>query len=298
MPRGAGILAAGRPLSSYLPPGVAGALRRLEGVGDERALTVRRLLNHTSGLPDYFFDPDFQRRVRAQPARSWRPEELVQAAVERGRLRFSPGTEFSYGDTGYVLVGMAIEQMLNCRLGDAYRSLVFAPLSMEATYLEWHESARGGEVSHHYDGDEDLQRTNTSYDWAGGGLVTTGQDLVRFLQGLFRGVLLDRRWLEELLRWRAGLKFRSGSSARYRRYGLGVGTNVACGHEIIGATGVWGAFGYYWPAGEAAIAGTVNLRGMDRQPLLAEVLCALSRRKRGQTTTLEQARRASPPARA
>ena len=95
---------------------------------------------------------------------------------------------------------------------------------------------------------------NTSFDWAGGGLVTTAGDLVRFLRGLFGGALFDERWLIEMTTWRDGLRWPPDSSARHLRYGLGIGVNLACGEEIIGATGVWGAFAFFWSAGGAAIA--------------------------------------------
>ena len=259
------------PVTPFLPQSLVALLRNLEGLQTVDALTIRRLLNHTSGLPDYFF----QARVRADSNRMWRPAELVEAAVEARRLAFQPGTDFSYGDTGYVLVGLAIERLLDRPLGDAYRSLIFAPLETDATYLEWHEPRRGSEVSHHYDGDRDLLAMNTSFDWAGGGLVTTAGDLVRFLRGLFGGALFDERWLIEMTTWRDGLRWPPDSPARYLRYGLGIGVNLVCGEEIIGATGVWGAFAFFWSAGGAAIAGTVNLRGADRLTLLAVVVCAL-----------------------
>jgi len=265
------------PVTPFLPPHVVALLRNLEGLPTVDALTLRRLLNHTSGLPDYFFHEQFQARVRADPDRMWRPVELVEAAVEVKRLAFLPGTDFSYGDTGYVLVGLAIERLTDRPLADAYRLLVFVPLMMEATYLEWHEPRRGSDVSHHYDGDRDLLTLNTSFDWAGGGLVTTAGDLVKFLRGLFGGALFDQSWLMELTSWRDGLRWPPNSSARYLRYGLGLGMNLACGEEIVGATGVWGAFAYFWPAGGAAIAGTVNLRGVERSPLLDSAVCALQK---------------------
>jgi CubicO group peptidase (beta-lactamase class C family) len=84
----------------------------------------------------------------------------------------------------------------------------------------------------------------------------------------------------ELTTWRDGLRWPPDSSARYLRYGLGMGVNLACGEEIIGATGVWGAFAYFWPAGGAAIAGTVNLCGADRSTLLDAVVCAIRNIKR------------------
>jgi len=262
-------------VTPFLPPAVIDLLGGLEGLPTIDALTFRRLLNHTSGLPDYFFGESFQRQVRAEPGRLWRPLELVEAAVATGRLVFPPATVFCYGDTGHVLAGIAIERVLDCPLADACRSLVLDPLGMNATYLEWHEPPRGGAVSHHYDGDRDLLPMITSFDWAGGGLVTTIGDLVRFLRGLFAESLFQKRWLSELTTWRDGLHWRPDSSAGYLRYGPGVDMNRADGEEIIGATGVWGAFAYFWPAGDVAIAGTVNLRGADRASLLDAVIRAL-----------------------
>lgn len=263
------------PVAPFLPPHLLDLLRELDRLPNIEALTVRRLLDHTSGLPDYFFDDAFQARVQADPDRMWQPSELVQAALEKKRLDFPPGTDFSYGDTGYVLAGLAIERLTGEPLAQVYRSRIFVPLKMDTTYLEWHEPPRGSELSHHYDGDRDLLTMNTSFDWAGGGVVSTAGELVKFLRGLFNGALLDEAWLTELTTWRDDLRWRPGSSARYLRYGLGVGMNLACGEEIIGATGVWGAFAYYWRAAGAAIAGTLNLRGADRAALLDSVVCAL-----------------------
>jgi D-alanyl-D-alanine carboxypeptidase len=263
------------PVANFLPAHVSGILRKLKGLSHVNDLTIRRLLNHTSGLPDYFFDDQFQTQVTKDSNRLWQPEELIEAATTVGELLFSPGTDFSYGDTAYVVVGMAIEHMLDRCLADAYRSHIFGPLAMEATYLEWREASRGGNVSHHYDGDTDLGDKNLSFDWAGGGLITTAGDLTRFLQGLFGEALFSRRWLNELMTWQCETRWRPHSSARYIHYGLGLGTNMAYGEELIGATGVWGAFAYYWPAGNATIAGTLNLVGADRPALMDAVIRAL-----------------------
>jgi D-alanyl-D-alanine carboxypeptidase len=263
------------PIVPLLPPRVIGQLRGLKGLNHLDELTLRRLLSHSSGLPDYFFDDQFRAQVRANPTYLWHPEELVEAAVRVGKLLFLPGTDFSYGDTAYVLVGIAIERLLDCRLADAYRSLVFGPLEMGATYLEWREASRGGDLCHHYDGEDDLWGSNLSFDWAGGGLVTTASDLTRFLRGLFGEALFSNRWLAELTNWQARTRWRPHSSARYVRYGLGIGTNIAYGEEIVGATGVWGAFAYYWPAGDATITGTLNLVGADHPSLMDDVIRAL-----------------------
>ncbi len=263
------------PISAYLSDRMIGDLGRLKGLNDVNQLTIRRLLSHTSGLPDYFFDPQFQGRVKKDPNRIWRPEELLQAATEIGEMLFAPGTDFSYGDTAFVVVGIAMERLLDCSLADAYRSHVFGPLEMSDTYFEWREAPRAAGLSHHYDGEEDLRGRNLSCDWAGGGLVTTARDLTKFLRGLFGEALFSRRGLNELTNRQVETRWRPNSSAHYLRYGLGLGANVASGEEIVGATGIWGAFAYYWPAGDATITGTLNLVGADRPALMDAVIQAL-----------------------
>ena len=266
------------PAAKFLPAQIVLELSRLKGLSDVNQLTIRRLLSHTSGLPDYFFDDRFQQAVRREPDRVWQPEELVGAAVDIGELLFTPGSDFSYGDTGYVVVGIAIERRFDCCLADAYRSVVLDPLAMGSTYVEWREPPRHDSLSHHYDRDEDLRPRNLSFDWAGGGLVTTASDLTRFLKGLFGGVLFSRCWLNEMTDWRTETRWRPHSSARYSRYGLGLGMNFAYGEEIVGATGVWGAFAYYWPSGGATVTGTLNVVGADRPALMDRVIWALKRR--------------------
>ncbi len=267
------------PITNFLPTQVIRTLRKLKGLSNVNDLTIRKLLSHTSGLSDYFFNAQFQAQVRKDPNHIWQPEELIEAASEVGELLFTPGTDFSYGDTAYVVVGVAIERLLDFCLADAYRSLIFRPLEMEATYLEWHEASRGDNLSHHYDGEDDLWAKNLSCDWAGGGLVTTASDLTKFLQGLFGETLFSHRWLTELINWQVETRWRPHSSARYIRYGLGLGMNLAHGEEIIGVTGVWGAFAYYWPAGDATIVGTLNLVGADRPALMDTVIRALKQLK-------------------
>ena len=155
------------PLSTILPRRLVEKIGALDGLPGPPVLTPRNLLGHTSGIPDYFFDQQFQNRVKTEPERIWEPEELVEAALETGQTLFPPGEGFSYGDTGYVLVGIAMERLLDRPLHEIYREFIFDPLEMNATFLEWREPAKGQEIAHHYDGDKDLRESNLSFDWAG-----------------------------------------------------------------------------------------------------------------------------------
>jgi len=265
------------PVIYYLSPEEYELINSIEGLEDVNDLTIRRLLNHTSGLPDYFFNPVFRKIAEKKPDHVWQPIELLKIALEKSEPFFTPGEGFSYGDTAYVLTGIAMENILKCSLADAYRSFIFDPLGMESTYLEWHEEPLTENLSHHYDGEKDLYYSNYSFDWAGGGLVTTAGDLTRFLKGLYGKSLFDEDWLNQITECNTKTRGLPSSSASYIRYGLGVGKNIADGEEIIGVTGVWGAFAYYWLAGLTTITGTLNLVGIDRTEFVGTVINTIKR---------------------
>jgi D-alanyl-D-alanine carboxypeptidase len=112
-------------------------------------------------------------------------------------------------------------------------------------------------------------------DWAGGGLVTTAPDLARFVRGLWSGQLLSADLRAEMTRWTPGARFPPGIAVRYDDYGLGIGRIAVDGVELIGHTGLWGAFAWYAPEHDAVLVGTHNDATVDRAPLVAELCRAL-----------------------
>ena len=182
-------------------------------------ITPRQLLAHTSGLPNYFGEDSFLELLRTQPERVWRPVELVDHAAENGTPTFHPGEGFSYSDTGFVVAGILVEEVTGRSLDEVYRELVFAPLGMEETWLEGHEQARASEVAHHYTGVLDWTSISPTIDWAGGGLITTLQDLARFVGGLWDGRLVGADGREEMMRWTPDISFPPESPLRYRCQG-------------------------------------------------------------------------------
>ena len=79
------------------------------GLPNADELTVRMLMNHTTGIPDYVVHPEFIRDLFRDPERVWRPEELVQYEVGSNALS-AAGTNYYYTDTNYILLGMVIER--------------------------------------------------------------------------------------------------------------------------------------------------------------------------------------------
>jgi D-alanyl-D-alanine carboxypeptidase len=264
-----GRLALDEPLADQLAPGLLHRWRALDALA---RTTPRQLLAHTSGLPNYFNDEAFAARLREEPGRAWRPVELVDHAAAFGTPHFPPGRGFEYSDTGYVVTGIVVEQATGRPLHEVYRELVFDPLGMDTTWLEGYEPARRPEAAHHYSGELDWTTISPTIDWAGGGLVTTAPDLTRFVRALWSEQIIGSRALDELTRWTPAASFPPGHALRYERYGLGMGTNMVEGVELLGHTGFIGAFAFHAPEYDAVLAGTHNASQVDRWPLVA-ALC-------------------------
>jgi D-alanyl-D-alanine carboxypeptidase len=273
---GEGHLALDEPLADQLAPKLLDRWRTFDSLP---STTPRQLLAHISGVPNYFREESFAQRLREDPGRAWRPEDLVDHAAAHAKWRFPPGRGFEYSDTGYVITGILVEQASGRQLHEVYRQNVFDPLGMDSTWLEGHEPARKTEVAHHYSDDLDWTTVSPTVDWAGGGLVTTAPDLARFVRGLWSERILDAGGLEELTDWTPGASFSPESGLRYDRYGVGMGLNVIEGVELLGHTGFIGSFAFHAPAYDAVLVGTHNASHVDRWPLVAALcreLCAAS----------------------
>jgi D-alanyl-D-alanine carboxypeptidase len=109
-----------------------------------QAITVRHLLAHTSGLPDYV-DND---RVAAHRERRWRPRELVSLAIAHPAERLRPGETYAYSSTNYIVLGLIAEEAARQPLGRQLRKRLFEPLGLRHTSLVLGE-IRGRHVHGH-----------------------------------------------------------------------------------------------------------------------------------------------------
>ena len=155
-------------------------------------ITVRELLNHTSGLFDYAASAAYDTLNTRAPGRVWTPQEQVQFAMDHGHPLAAPGRRYHYADTNYVLLGEIIERTSGQSLAPAVRSLDgFDRLGLHATAWERLEPPPPGQPprgDQYYDTTFDNIRLDASSDlFGGGGLVSTVGDLSRFFQALFAG---------------------------------------------------------------------------------------------------------------
>ena len=97
-----------------------------------KQLTIRCLLNHTAGLPEYFEQKGFVEAVKADPDKVWKPAELVAYVLDAKPL-FEAGKGWSYADTDYILAGMAAERACGKPLFEEIERRLIKPLKLEKT---------------------------------------------------------------------------------------------------------------------------------------------------------------------
>jgi D-alanyl-D-alanine carboxypeptidase len=259
------------PTGRYLPSDIVDRFRDNTGRAYAATITLRQLLDHSSGLPNFFSQPPILEAVRhGDGRRRFTPSDLVDLAVAGEPPTSAPGTTRAYTDTGFLLAGLIIQALMGRPLQEAYRELVLDRVGMADTWLESSdEPPRRRHIAPHDFDSHDITGMDPTVDWAGGGLVSTAADLAAFLRALTRGQLLSSRAWSEMTRWQPG------PEGFYDDYGLGLGRYRFPAGQAIGHHGVWGAFAFWSPELDAVITGTINTGRVDRRPLLEAVVRAL-----------------------
>ncbi|MFF2660767.1 serine hydrolase domain-containing protein [Kitasatospora sp. NPDC058032] len=207
------------------------------------AITVRQLLNHTSGLFNYTDDERFKTRTEADLQdyaygttryRDYKPEQLAAISAEH-QPYFAPGQGWHYANTNYVLAGMIIQKVTGHSWQREVERRIVRPLHLDNTVFPGSESGLRGPHAHAYlampAGPADITGFNpTLVDAAGNGISTTA-DLTRFHAALFGGKLLRPAEM-------AALTDTVPTTIEGGRYGLGVlqvdlgpGCEPAWGHD-------------------------------------------------------------------
>ncbi|MGW0601490.1 serine hydrolase domain-containing protein [Streptomyces sp. NPDC002776] len=184
----------------------------VEGNGhDGRRITLRRLLNHTSGIFSYTDDQTFVETYVLKDGffrhryDTKAPEDLVAIAMTH-KPDFEPGTDWYYSNTNYVLAGMVIEKATGRGYGEEIRDRILAPLDLRATsvpgtrvtvpqpssraYSKLAESTTGPTY--------DVTKLNPSLAYAAGEMISGSADLNRFYTALLKGRLLPPEQLKEM----------------------------------------------------------------------------------------------------
>lgn len=209
------------------------------------AVNLRKLLSHTSGLPDFTQSPTFRQAVTDSPLVAPAPSALL-AFVKDQPLNFPPGTQYRYSNSANIAVGLMIEAATRQPYTDVLKARVLDPLRIDRTSLP-----PGPELVEPFIHGNDVLEDGAFGDvseilaagwaWASGGIVSTPANLNRFMRGYVRGRLYRPRLRSEQRRWIPGAHseppgpgWNSGGLGLYRY-------QTRCG-TVYGHTG--NTFGY------------------------------------------------------
>jgi D-alanyl-D-alanine carboxypeptidase len=170
---------------------------------DGRKITIRQLLNHTSGIPDYVNDLKVSGTYVADlnPHRRWDPRELVRIGTSRKSVG-APGTTFHYSNTNYILAGMIIQAATGRHPAAEVRSRLVEPLGLTDTTYPEADPKLYGNWLHGYFTIRDISFSNVQVLGAAGAMVSTQEDLADFTRALASGRLLppaQQRQLQQVV---------------------------------------------------------------------------------------------------
>jgi D-alanyl-D-alanine carboxypeptidase len=250
----------------HLPAETVEGLHVYQDLDYSKKITVAQLLQHTSGLPDYIEDapvdgsPNMMTLLFENPDKFWEVDEMLSFSKEKLSAHFPPGEGYHYTDTEYILLGLIIEEKHQKSLHEVFRDEFFSPLKMEYTAMFKRSlpiSSCGRLAEFYVDQTEISTYESLSIDWAGGGLVTTTEDLLKFQQALFSGEILSESSLAKMQNWL--------EESRGTYYGLGLRkyefkefSGLLPDLSLVGHSGVNSSFSFYCPELEVYMAGTFN----------------------------------------
>jgi D-alanyl-D-alanine carboxypeptidase len=257
----AGQLSLDDPLAKWIP-----AVPQTDGV------TLRMLLNHTSGIFNVTEDPNWI----ADPKRVWTPAEIVALATKHDPY-FAPGAGWHYSNTNYTLLGMILEKVGGAKASAVLRKHALGPAGLTHTFLEG-EEVLAGKVATGFDAKKNdiTNAYSLSGPWTAGAMVATGADLCDWVATLYGSdTILDAA--RRKLMTENGVAMSPGF-----KYGLGVmlldatvtaGAGPGLGHN----GGIFGSHtqAFYFPDKATAICAVVNQDGVDPNDVTLAALLAL-----------------------
>ncbi len=239
-------------------------LHIFRGIDYSQQITVRHLLGHTSGLPDYFQQRGDDRGRSLQDEllygddQSWSFEDAIVRSKKLQPL-FPPGQKgrAHYSDTNFQLLGKLIETIRSESFAALCQKSICRPLGLQKTYLYQDFRDATPKVMHYRSGLLEIPKAMSSFG-PDGGIVSTASELLNFLDAFFMGRLFARSLLELSGNWNR-IFFPLQAGLGIHRFKLPWILNpFGQVPELVGHSGLSGVLAYYDPAKKIMIAGTVN----------------------------------------
>lgn len=269
--RAEGKLALDDPVARFVPPDALARTHVLKGIDRSGDITIRQLLAHTSGLPDYFQGKgasgrSLERELLDGRDRGWSRTDALDAARAM-TPRFVPGAKGKayYSDTNYQLLGLAIERIDGRSVDAAIDARVLRPLGLTRTYM-YRDPAdtRPPDIAGKR-GPLRIPQAMASFG-PDGGVVSTAPELSRFLRAWFGGELFPRAYVDELAEWNPIFFPFEAGPGHWRFHIPRWASPLKASPDLRGHGGLSGSFAFYEPARDLFIVGTVNSAASAGRP--------------------------------
>jgi len=233
-------------------------------------ITIRELLDHTSGIRDLFAVKTMNAAIMAKPTATWTADKVL---ARIGSQKFTPGTTYSYSNTNYILLGKVIEKVTGKSVSELVRTEFLTPLGMTHTFLQTEEKM-AGPLAHGY-----MRKSSSVSNFAGtmipftsevtaagpaGAYVSTASDLAIWANALYGGYVLSEASLASVT------DISPTTRVKGRKYGAGYGLGFE--QTSIDGTTAWGHRGHldgfwstmeYLPAYHVTIVILTNAEWID-----------------------------------
>jgi CubicO group peptidase (beta-lactamase class C family) len=258
-----GLIDLNDPINKYLDGAVMEGLHSFKGKDYSKLITVRNLMAHTSGLPDYFQQKDLKglsliEEITKGRDRSWNFEDVINYNKTLKPL-FYPDKKGKahYSDTNFQLLGKIIENIRNKSFAESCYDIVIEPLELKKTYL--YNDVNDSRPKNLYFKNNSLYIPKAMSSFGpDGGIVSTSSELLSFVEAFFKGKFFPADYISKLKVWNS-IFFPMKSGIGIHLFKLPFIFNpFGTVPEMIGHSGLSGALAYYAPSKNIFIAGTVN----------------------------------------
>ncbi|MCP3928143.1 MAG: beta-lactamase family protein [Bacteroidetes bacterium] len=242
-------------------------------------ITVRQLLNHSSGLKEVIKDWDVLIRSMFYVKKKWKPREMV-SKIFNSRNQFAPGSSHGYSNSNYILLGLIVEKVMGTSMAELLRERIIQPLQLDHTVFLPDDPAPSklviGYDREHvpYAGYLEVKADDISWStlaFSSGAMASTASDMARFYHALFLDNFLSKSGLECMTSF---VSVGKSKNKWLTCYGLGLFCYKVNGQNYWGHEGSFvgsDALTVYHPASQTAISIVGNVSTFDHFAILEDI---------------------------
>jgi D-alanyl-D-alanine carboxypeptidase len=261
--RAEGKLTLADKISNYIDKSILSGLHIYKGKDYSNESTIKHLLSHTSGLPDYFqakgtSGKSLENEITEGNDQFWTFEQVIERTKRIAPL-FAPGAKgkANYSDTNFQLLGKIIENITHKSYDENCKEFINQPLGLTKTYLYQDSTDKIPKTLYYKSKELNVPKAMTSFG-ADGGIVSTSGDMLVFIEAFFTGRIFPSSYINELQEWNK-IFFPMQSGIGIHLFKLPwIFNPTGAVPNFIGHSGLSGALAFYSPKKNIFTAGTVN----------------------------------------